>query len=195
MTDPGQDKRELRQRLLAARRAMPAPVRTEAEEKLAAGALHLPEVAGATVVAAHVGVGTEPGTIQLLDRLFRRGITVLLPLLRPDDDLDWAAYGGPGSLASAARGLLEPTGERLGTSAIASADVVLAPGLAVDRTGRRLGRGGGSYDRVLGRVPAGRLVAVLLYDDEVLDAVPVEPHDHHVGAAVTPSAVLRFSSE
>ena len=47
--------------------------------------------------------------------------------------------------------------------------MVLVPGLAVDRTGMRLGPGGGSYDRALGRVPVGTFTCVLLYDDEVLD--------------------------
>ena len=50
--------------------------------------------------------------------------------------------------------------------------MVLVPALAVDRTGMRLGRGGGSYDRALGRVPVGTFVCALLYDGEVLDRVP-----------------------
>jgi 5-formyltetrahydrofolate cyclo-ligase len=80
---------------------------------------------------------------------------------------------------------------------VTAADVVLLPGLAVDARGMRLGRGGGSYDRVLSRLErAGahpRLV-VLLYDTEVVAQVPAEAHDKPVHAVVTPSGVRRFPS-
>ena len=68
-----------------------------------------------------------------------------------------------------------------------AADVVVVPALAVDRGGVRLGRGGGYYDRALRHVrPDARLVA-LVFDDELVDALPVEPHDRRVTAVVTPS--------
>jgi 5-formyltetrahydrofolate cyclo-ligase len=69
---------------------------------------------------------------------------------------------------------------------------VVVPGLAVDERGLRLCRGGGSYDRALRRVPSGRPVIALLYDDEVLPVVPAEPHDQKVTVAVTPSRTWRF---
>ena len=65
------------------------------------------------------------------------------------------ATAGPTTCSPARLGLLEPDGERLGVDAIATADVVLVPGLAVAADGMRLGRGGGSYDRAL-RPGAGR---------------------------------------
>ena len=67
--------------------------------------------------------------------------------------------------------------------------MVLVPGLAVSTDGLRLGAGGGSYDRALGRVPVGTFTCVLLYDGEVGRDVPVEPHDRPVTAAVTPRGV------
>src|SRR5574342_704374 len=92
------------------------------------------------------------------------------PALLPDADLDWAAYDGPGSLTTAR--FPQPTGPRLGPDAIRSADLVLVPALAVDRRRMRLGRGGGSYDRVLARVAAGVPVVALLYDGELCEHVP-----------------------
>ena len=91
--------------------------------------------------------------------------------------------------------LFEPAGERLGPDAVTEADVVLLPGLAVDARGLRLGRGGGSYDRVLARLERARAhpaLVVLLYDSEVVERVPEEPHDRPVHAVVTPSGVRRF---
>lgn len=144
----------------------------------------------AATVAAYVSMGTEPGTGPLIERLHALGRRVILPSLLPDNDLDWAAYTGPADLMPAGRGLLEPPGPRLGPDAVATADVVLIPGVAVDRTGMRLGRGGGSYDRVLGRVPVGTFVCTLLYDGELVDMVPADVHDRRVSAVVTPSGVI-----
>nr|WP_205615370.1 5-formyltetrahydrofolate cyclo-ligase [Streptomyces harenosi] len=189
----------MRREFLAVRsRLTPGDVR-ETAVALARRALELPEVAQARTVAAYVSVGTEPGTLALLDALRARGVRVLLPVLLPDDDLDWGEYGGEGSLARVRHGgrmeLLEPSGPRLGPDAVAGADVVLLPGLAVDGRGLRLGRGGGSYDRVLARLEragARPALVVLLYDAEVVERVPEEAHDRPVDAVVTPSGVRRF---
>lgn len=198
---PSTAKADLRRELLAARRALSADTLRAAARALSRSALELPELSSAHTVAAYVSIGSEPGTRELLDALRAAGTRVLLPVLLPDNDLDWAAYEGSQSLAEAAHPgkmrLLEPAGPRLGPDAVTGADAVLLPGLAVDRRGMRLGRGGGSYDRVLERLEragAHPALVVLLYDDEVVARVPEEPHDHPVRAVATPSGVLRFSS-
>jgi 5-formyltetrahydrofolate cyclo-ligase len=153
----------------------------------------LPEVRTASTVATYLSAGAEPPTTALLPRWRARGVTVLLPVVLPDLDLDWAVYDGPQQLGRARRGLLEPVGPRLGLDAIATADVVLTPGLAVDRSGMRLGQGGGCYDRALGRVPVGTFVCTLLYDGELVDELPAAPHDRPVNAVVTPSSLTRLT--
>ncbi|MFG2829968.1 5-formyltetrahydrofolate cyclo-ligase [Streptomyces sp. NPDC048434] len=198
-------KHRLRRDLLEVRRALPPDVIAATGEALARRTLELDELAAPVpprpgtppTVAAYVSIGGEPSTRALLDRLRAAGVRVLLPVLLADNDLDWARYEGAERLVRAGRGLLEPDGRRLGPEAVTEADVVLLPGLAVDRGGLRLGRGGGSYDRVLARLEragARASLVVLLYDAEVLAEVPAEPHDRHVHAAVTPSAVHRFTA-
>ncbi|WP_145868752.1 5-formyltetrahydrofolate cyclo-ligase [Streptomyces capillispiralis] len=197
---PGQpDKRALRRDILTVRNGLTADDVREFAAALARQALALPELATARTVAAYVSVGSEPGTLALLDTLRARGVRVLLPALLPDNDLDWGDYTGPDSLARVRHGgrmaLFEPAGERLGPEAVTEADVVLLPGLAVDARGMRLGRGGGSYDRVLARLEragAHPALVVLLYAPEVVERVPEEPHDRPVHAVVTPSGVRRF---
>ncbi len=194
---PDRSKAGLRRALLAVRAGLTSDDVRESEAALGRRALELPELAEARTVAAYVSVGSEPGTRALLDALRARGVRVLLPVLLPDNDLDWGTYRGPDHLVRAAKGLLEPDGERLGPEAVTAADAVLLPGLAVDGRGLRLGRGGGSYDRVLARLDrAGADPAriVLLYDDEVVARVPEEPHDHPVHAVVTPGGVRRFAA-
>ena len=193
------DKRVRRRGILTARNGLTADDVRESAAALARRALALPELAQARTVAAYVSVGGEPGTLALLDTLHARGSRVLLPVLLPDNDLDWGVYEGEGSLTRVRHGgkmaLLEPGGPRLGPDAVTEADVVLLPGLAVDTRGMRLGRGGGSYDRVLARLDRAGVhpaLVVLLYDTEVVARLPEEPHDRPVHAVVTPSGVRRF---
>ncbi|MFE6527089.1 5-formyltetrahydrofolate cyclo-ligase [Streptomyces sp. NPDC057794] len=200
---PGEpDKRSLRREILAVRNRLTPDDLRETSAALAGRALELPELARAGTVAAYVSVGSEPGTLTLLDTLRARGVRVLLPVLLPDNDLDWGVYEGEDTLVRVRHGgrmaLSEPAGERLGPDAVTAAGAVLLPGLAVDGRGMRLGRGGGSYDRVLARLEragAHPALVVLLYDAEVVDRVPEEPHDRPVHAVVTPSGVRRFRPE
>lgn len=185
----------LRDQVLAARGELSVATIGARAQALAQHLLAAPEVRRAASVVAYVSVGREPGTGPLLDALVAAGKRVLLPVLLPDLDLDWAPYAGPAHLAPATRGLLEPDGSRLGVDAIATADVVLVPGLAVDRQGNRMGRGGGSYDRALARVPVGTFVCALLNSEEVLDYVPVADHDRPVCAVATESSLLRFEHQ
>jgi 5-formyltetrahydrofolate cyclo-ligase len=150
--------------------------------------LGLPQAQMAGTVAAYYSIGTEPGTHSLVYALWKRGSYVLLPVLRPDADLDWASYEGPDSLRPGPRGLTEPAEPPRGPGAVARADLVIVPALAVDRRGLRLGRGGGSYDRALGRVGGQVLTVTLLYEAELLDEVPASANDQPVRAVARPSA-------
>lgn len=187
-------KTKLRTQILRTRGELTAEEREAAALALVQRVRGLPECADGGAVAAYVSVGTEPGTGPLIEAFHNAGTRVLLPVLLPDNDLDWAEYRGPEALARTERGLLEPTGPRLGPDAVTGVRVILLPGLAVDAQGVRLGRGGGSYDRALDRVRrAGSQPAlvVVLYTHEVIAAVPNEPHDHCVDAALTPEGMHR----
>jgi 5-formyltetrahydrofolate cyclo-ligase len=179
-------KAALRRQALARRARMNDPERIAAGRSLRDSVLSLPETQMAGTIAAYVSVGTEPGSRGLVYALWKRGAYVLLPLLLADGDLDWASYEGPDSLAAGPRGLLQPTEPPRGVAAVASADLVIVPAVAVDRAGRRLGRGGGSYDRALARVGRAVPTVALIYDDELVDEVPFGPHDQPVGLAARP---------
>jgi 5-formyltetrahydrofolate cyclo-ligase len=176
----------LRRLLVANRKQTDQPERDAAGRSIRDAVLSLPEIQMAGTVAAYLSVGTEPDTRGLVYALWKRGTYVLLPLLQADDDLDWASYEGPASLAAGPRGLLEPTEPSRGVNAVTSADLVIVPALAVDRGGMRLGRGGGSYDRALARVGAAVPTIALIYDDELLDEVPAGALDQRVRMVAQP---------
>jgi 5-formyltetrahydrofolate cyclo-ligase len=182
-------KAALRARLRERRSARDEAGRAAAGARLAEHAAAL----GTDTVAAFVGTRTEPPTLPLLAAVRDRGGRVLLPVLREDMDLEWAAFTSEQALRAARLGLLEPAGPSLGLDAVRDAALVLAPALAVDAAGRRLGQGGGSYDRALER--AGAPVVAIVFDEEVLDEeIPVEPHDRPVAGVLTPGGGLRWLS-
>jgi 5-formyltetrahydrofolate cyclo-ligase len=181
-------KGELRTAILADRRAV-TPEARDAEALSLCG--HLPDVVGAgQTVCAYAPIKFEPGSIALLDTLLGLDARVLIPVARVDaggvpQPLQWGEFR-PGRLVTAQFGLLEPPEPWLPAEAVAYATVVLVPALAVDRSGVRLGRGAGFYDRSLALAdPTARLVGVIR-DDELLDAIPSEPHDVRMSHALTP---------
>jgi 5-formyltetrahydrofolate cyclo-ligase len=135
-------------------------------------------------------MGSEPSTRRLLDDLTAAGVRVLLPVV-DGERLDWAAYTGAGDLTAGRLGIAEPTGPRLSPRALADAELVIVPALAVDRAGIRLGRGGGYYDRALADVTTSTVAIV--YDTELLDHVPAEPHDHRIDAVLRPAGLSSLS--
>ncbi|WP_432544868.1 5-formyltetrahydrofolate cyclo-ligase [Kineococcus sp. SYSU DK002] len=176
-------KRVLRRGIRERRRARGAETAADVDAGVARVLLGCPLLAGAHRVAAYASTPGEPGTRGLLAELRRHDVEVLLPVLLEDSDLDWevrpARPAAPG---------------HLGVHAISSADLVVVPALAVDTAGRRLGQGGGSYDRALRRVPARVPVLAVVHDEELLDAavspLPALPHDRLVQAVVTPTRWL-----
>lgn len=184
-------KTTLRAQLLGARRATSPADRAAQATALAVSVRQATDsfdVTAGQTVCAYLAIGSEPGSVALLDALRDAGYRVLLPIVVGAAPLDWAEYTGEHALQPGLHGLREPTGDRLGPSGIGEAALVLVPALAVDRTGTRLGKGGGHYDRSLPLTDA-PLVAVVR-DEELVDELPVEPHDIRMSAALTPGRGL-----
>ncbi|WP_166850398.1 5-formyltetrahydrofolate cyclo-ligase [Isoptericola sp. BMS4] len=188
---PSEAKEELRRAIRAHRDERSSRLRAEAAVAVADVLDTMPAVREARTVATYASRPAEPGTGELLNRLSARGVRVLLPVLGAGLARDWAEYAGPDDLLERAPGRPpEPSGPTLGADAIAQADVVVAPALAVDGRGVRLGQGGGWYDRLLTKVRPGVPVVAIVFPEEVYDGdehpLPSEEHDVPVDAVVTP---------
>ncbi len=164
-------KRQVRAALRQRRRAIAGGRDTATDAALIAEAgvdlaLELGLDEGDTVTLYESWAG-EPPTGALVAALLARELRVLVPITLPDLDLDWCDVE-------------DPDRTPLGVEAIAEAALVLAPGLAVDAQGTRLGQGGGCYDRALPRRRAGIPVLVLLHPGEAGGpADPPLPRDEH----------------
>jgi len=184
-------KQALRSAIRSTRSIRSPRVQAEVAERLAKVTIMIPDVAQASCVALYASRAGEPGTLPLIEQLVAKGKRVLLPVLGPSLERGWAEFTDAEDLRERAPGRPpEPSGPDLGAEALAEADVVLAPALAVDTSGNRLGNGGGWYDRALGHARPGAPVIALVHAEEIYDGeehpLPVEPHDRPVDAVATP---------
>jgi 5-formyltetrahydrofolate cyclo-ligase len=181
---PTDAKAALRERFLARRGA-----RSAAERSAAAAAVTSALLGGLArfrTIAAFAPDETEPGHGRLPAAYTQLGARIMLPVVPPSGhELGWAV--DTGRLAPGRFGLLEPVGPRLGPTAIGAAEAVVVPALAVDRSGCRLGRGGGYYDRALRHTRPDAVLVAVVFDDEFVPELPAEAHDHRVTAVVTPA--------
>jgi 5-formyltetrahydrofolate cyclo-ligase len=186
-------KASLRRQIRQGRLARPLAERAYLARALRDVAMEAPPLRSAHVVTCYLDARGEPGTKPLRTALAEAGVQVLLPVVLTAEThgtLDWAVDDGT-SEPGPYRSLPQPAGQLLGPDALAKADVVLAPALAVDTLGHRLGQGGGFYDRALQLARLDAPVVAVVHDDEVLDAdvepVPALPHDRRVSAVLTPT--------
>lgn len=187
-------KRALRAELRERRQLLSEAQRDEAAAALTQRLDALVETLGARSISCFLSTTTEPGTRAFVAGAVRRGIRVLLPVTRADGLLDWAV-ADDGEIGEGLFGLPEPTGEVLGPIAVNDVDLMIVPAAAVDGTGMRMGWGRGYFDKTLGSMERRPPVYAVVYDSEVLDALPREVHDQPVTGVVTPTQTLLLSPD
>ncbi len=133
-------------------------------------------------VAAYAALPSEVHLAPLLRDVCARYAAVALPVFGPGGTPALAACTNVDALIPGARGVQVPP-EPWTLVDAGAVDVIVVPGVAFDRTGARLGRGAGFYDRLLARAP-GRRIGVA-YECQLVDTIPAEPHDARVDVVAT----------
>lgn len=147
------------------------------------------ELAKLSPVAGYWPVGGEIDPRPLMAALAKAGRTVALPRMEsragPARFLAWRSGE---TLSADAFGVPSPPP----TGADLSPRLILAPLLAFDRAGRRLGQGGGHYDRIISLYRAHGCVAVgVAYAEQEMERVPSGAHDAHLDWVITPKEAIR----
>ena len=186
----GHDVQERKRRYRARAAARPATTRRAADGAALAAAAPVLLRGSTGPVTGFWPRPDEPDVVPLLTALSAAGRAVLLPVLREDDDLGWAPWRPEEELVTGRRGTRRPAGP-LRADGLAGVGLLLVPAVAVDTSGTRLGRGGGSYDRALARRERASLVVAVVHDDAVADGLPAQEHDVPVDAVLTPRGGLR----
>lgn len=184
-------KAALRQEVLRRRRALPLADRLAASARIVASLDDLPELVAARAVLGYAAFGSEVTIDEWLARRAARGDGVFLPYVDGERlgiarirDLD--ADTAPGF-----RGIREPKAIGRSPALLDRLEAVVVPGVAFDRSGRRIGYGAGFYDRLLAELPAGIPAIGVAFEVQVVDLVPATRHDRRVDAVVTDRAVYR----
>jgi 5-formyltetrahydrofolate cyclo-ligase len=189
--DPAARKRALRAQARRAGAGLAEGERARRSRQVEARVLALPELAAWRSVALYAPLRDEVRLEVLAQRLQERGCRLAYP--RVDGlalALHWIGEGE--ELRSGPRGLLEP-GPGAPLAPLDRLDAIVIPGLMFDRLGRRLGRGGGHYDRLLACLPASTRSFGLCLAEQLVAELPAEPHDLPVDWVVTDLEVLRIS--
>lgn len=180
------EKQRLRRSMRSARRALAPEAQAQAARALAAFARSEP-LASARTVAAYVATDGEIDVAPLLDRLRASGSRLLLPRLRADGALDLVAFESGATLRPAGPSAIpEPDGEPVTLSEAATPAVLLAPAVALDGRGARLGRGGGGYDRLIPDLRrSGWCLLGVCHALQIVDRLPIEEHDQPVDGTLS----------
>ncbi|MGO1979039.1 5-formyltetrahydrofolate cyclo-ligase [Brachybacterium tyrofermentans] len=173
--------------------AAPLIERVRAALESGAGADRSGDPSSTLLVAAYHPTPTEADVMPLARRLADLGAQLIFPVAA-GHELDWVSWDGTSPFVdSPGRGFgKEPTGQHHGPDALAHAHLVLAPAVAVDRAGTRIGHGAGYYDRALSRISSRTEVVAVVHPDEVLDAstLPRGEHDVPIPAALTAAGLV-----
>ena len=189
--DLAREKAVLRQTARAARRAIAPELRELAGRAVAERVVELlGELADGATVLAYCATPEELDPASTVAALRARGARIALPRVREDGALDLCETDEVCELRASSLGILEPTANAPLLSP-EEVDVVLLPGVAFDASGRRLGLGGGFYDRLIPRLPERCLTVGIAFDEQLFTYVPHAEHDAMVDAVVTPTRVLR----
>lgn len=186
----------IRAEALRRREALGGPLRRRLGEEILARVLRLEEYRAAGTVLAYAGVGSELDTGGFIREVLGSGRRLVLPRVdREGRRLELYEVRDPGvELVPGVWGIPEPDPARARRVGLEEVGFVLVPGVAFDRCGGRLGHGAGYYDRLLGG--AGRLPPLVgaAFEAQIVERVPMEPHDVFVDLVVTERGVYRRCS-
>jgi 5-formyltetrahydrofolate cyclo-ligase len=189
LNPPAELKRSIRREALERRKAIPLRVRQLKDSLIKERLLALPAFRGAERVALYASFRTEVDTLGIIMEALAAGKEVLLPRVDlVEGRLALHRIEGLEDMAPGFRGIPEPAaGEQV---PVQEANLLVVPGVAFDPEGRRVGYGGGFYDRLLPRVKGLRPIVALAYEEQVFPSLPREEHDISVDVVITDARVI-----
>lgn len=179
----------LRKQMKTQLKAMDQDEKQDLDHKICEQLFLIPEIAGADYVYAYMNLSWETGTEEILERFWKKGVQVALPKVL-GDTMEFFHVKSRADLEEGSFHILEPS-DSCKQAAWPKAPV-LVPGLGFSRDGRRLGKGGGYYDKFLSKEPDHMTIA-LAYEFQITEEIPVEEHDRPVDQIVTEHAIYRMN--
>jgi 5-formyltetrahydrofolate cyclo-ligase len=193
MAYSGGVKSELRKRIKDLLAGLPAEEVRRKSDLACQRLLAQEEYRGAKRIMAYVPLPAEADAAPIARAAWRDGKTVAVPKIDWDTETMSAAKVTTldNHMVVGRHGVRSPEDGKL--VAPEKIDLIVAPALAIDRQGNRLGRGGGYYDRFLAQPHLKAIICALVFGEQLLEELPHFWHDRPVHMVVTDEEVLRFS--
>ena len=169
-----QEKQALRKKIRAEMQLIPDDYFHQAGQVLCRQVVESGIYRQAKTIFCFVSHGKEPNTYPLLEQALADGKTLCVPLCKAEGEMDAKAIHSLNELQPGAYGIPEP-GENAEPLLPSQIDLALIPCLAASKDAKRLGKGGGYYDRFLAAY-TGKTV-LLCPKKLIFDTIPTEPHD------------------
>ena len=187
-------KEELREKYRKIRAQIPSETRKHADSQIAERLFNRPEYRDARIIYCYMSFKDEADTASIIDESLRLGKQVALPRVSGKRKMEFFFISGQKDLVTGFMGIKEPAGYCLEASAPSEDALVLLPGLAFDRSGARLGYGGGFYDTYLAK-HAGCKKAALAYSAQIAPEIPTESVDVKTDMIITEKELIICSQD
>jgi 5-formyltetrahydrofolate cyclo-ligase len=176
------EKNDIRLMIKEQRKALEAAAESAWDDSICEQLLNLDDILRAFCVYCYVSFQREAGTWRFMESLLRQGKCVAVPKV-VGKELEFYAISGKADLEEGIMGIMEPKPSCLKIHDPEAP--VIVPGLAFDKSGNRLGYGGGYYDRLFEKEPNHPRIAIA-YGFQMFDHIPTEPHDKRMDRIIIP---------
>ena len=183
-----EEKALLRKRIRAERRELSEEVRAASAMAVAERIMGIPSIVGAEYILAYMPMKYELDILPAVERLKAAGVKVAFPLCIENGGLKLFVPADENGFVTGAYGILEPNTETASEIDASALGAIILPAIGFDRRGRRLGQGGGYYDRLLSKTAC--FTAAVGFDCQLVESVPIEACDRPVDIVVTPSELI-----
>lgn len=183
------NKKETREKMLSLLSSLDEDIRKKQDKSIADKMGKMPELCDAECVFAYIGTGHEIETREIVEHLLESGKRICVPLCHGKGEMDAIEIKSLSELSPGRYGIPEPAhnGKKINPEEISA---IIVPGVAFDKGGKRLGRGGGYYDRFMKKAENAVRIA-LCREINLIDKVPFEEHDQSVDIIVTEKKIVR----
>ncbi|KPU44188.1 putative 5-formyltetrahydrofolate cyclo-ligase [Oxobacter pfennigii] len=184
-------KKELRSRIIKERQKISREDVLKKSLEIKNKLFNIPEFINAKRVMFFVSYKNEVDTIDMIDEAMKLGKEIIVPIVVPGEkDLLLSKLNSMNELEESSYGILEPPKKYIRPVSAEEIDFVVAPGVAFDENGFRMGYGGGYYDRLLSKISKSCKVAAIAFEMQIVPEVPTEPHDMRIGMIITEDRII-----
>ncbi len=189
-------KRQLRNQIIKRRNQLSPPEIGDKSAQIYRRLRTLAAFQSAQSIMVYMDYKNEVQTKSIIDDCFVGGKAVIVPVVTSKNgDMSLVEIGPQTHFKKSSLGILEPQITAQSRRQLGDIDLILAPGVAFDLTGNRLGYGGGYYDRLLAKAPAERRrIAVygLAFECQIVESIPTEPTDCKIDGLITERQIYQF---